>query len=455
MPSAATMDSTATVTSLPGFAADGVGQASGAGGSGSTFARRGRVAGVLRAIDRLDVSGLGEGEHASVLKDLERAKRRLESAALKVMAAAEKARVGERSGHTGTGSWAASQTKCGGAEGSSQSRLATDLDKGLPHTGKNLDEGEISAEHAKVIAATMRRLPEELTQDQRDAIERHLIARAREVDPGQLRRLARRAREAAEKSRRKVDEDEDEQLRSEEAKALAKTRLTMRDNRDGTMSGHFTVPTLGGSMLRKVIQQIASPRRDRQRQARGLGCEGSEDGTTTYKDTDWAHRYGLAWLEVLEHLPTDRLNGKVAATVVATISLEALQGEAGAVQLDTGHVVSAGQARRLACNAGIVPAVLGGGSLPLDLGRAQRCFTEGQRVALATVYTECAAVGCDRPYAWCELHHEAPWAQGGQTDLDSAVPLCGYHHRRMHDPRFVTRVSTDGAGVKTVRLRER
>ena len=101
------------------------------------------------------------------------------------------------------------------------------------------------------------------------------------------------------------------------------------------------------------------------------------------------------------------------------------------------------------------PAVLGGGSLPLDLGRADRFFTEAQRVALATVYTECAAVGCDRPYAWCELHHEDPWAQGGQTDLDSAVPLCGYHHRRMHDPRFVTSVSTDDAGAKTVRLRER
>src|SRR5699024_8821862 len=130
--------------------------------------------------------------------------------------------------------------------------------------------------------------------------------------------------EAAERSRRKVDEDEDEQLRTEEQKALARTRLTMRDNGDGTMSGQFTVPTLAGSMLRKTIQQIASPRRDQARRARGLGSEGCEDGASTYQDTDWAHRYGLAFLEVLEHLPTDRLNGKVAATVVATMSLEAL-----------------------------------------------------------------------------------------------------------------------------------
>ena len=445
MTSAAAVDPGATVTSLPRVGAAGA----------DVSARPGRVAGVHWAIDRLDVSDLVEGEHASVLKDLERAKRRLESAALKVLAAAEKARVGERSGHAGTGSWVSSQTKCGGAEGAAQSKLATDIDAGLLETGKGLDEGEISAEHARVIAATMRRLPGELTAQERDKIERHLLARAREVDPGQLRRLARRALAAAERSRRQVDEDEDEQLRTEEQRALAMTRLTMRDNGDGTLTGHFTVPTLAGSMLRKTIQQIASPRRDQARQARGQGCEGSEDGTTTYIDTDWPHRYGLALLEILEHLPTDKLNGKVAATVVATMSVETLRGGVGAVQLDTGHVVSAGQARRLACNAGLVPAVLGGGSLPLDVGRADRFFTEAQRVALATVYTECAADGCDRPYSWCELHHEDPWSQGGRTDLDRAVPLCGYHHRRMHDPRFVTRTTTDAAGVKTVRLRER
>lgn len=415
----------------------------------------GRVAAVHRAIDRLDVSELGEGEHGSVLKELERAKRRLEAASFKVLAAAEKARVGERAGHTGTGSWASSQTKCGGAEGAAQTKLASDIEERLPETGKNLDSGEISAEHARIIAATMRRLPVELSQAQQGAIEKHLVARAREVDPAMLRRLARRALEAAERSTKKVDEEEDRQLRNEEQRALARTRLTMRDNGDGTTTGQFTVPTLAGSILRKVIQQIASPRRDRNREAQGLPYEGSEDGARTYEQSDWAHRYGLALLELLEHLPTDRLHGKVAATVVATISLDSLKSGVGAVPLDTGHVVSAGQARRLACNAGIVPAVLGGSSLPLDLGRADRFFTEAQRVALATVHTECAAAGCDRPYAWSELHHEDPWSHGGLTDLDKAVPLCGYHHRRIHDPRFVSQVSTDNVGKKTVRLRER
>ena len=73
----------------------------------------------------------------------------------------------------------------------------------------------------------------------------------------------------------------------------------------------------------------------------------------------------------------------------------------------------------------MLPAILDGSSLPLDLGRTKRFFTEAQRVALATTYDRCAAEHCDRPYAWTDLHHENPWARGGRTDLHLAVPLCG------------------------------
>ena len=122
---------------------------------------------------------------------------------------------------------------------------------------------------------------------------------------------------------------------------------------------------------------------------------------------------------------------QVAATVVVTIDHDRLREGVGAAHLDTGHDLSASETRRVACNAGILPAVLSGASLPLDLGRSNRFFSEAQRVALATTYDECAAEGCDRPYAWSELHHEDPWAKGGATDLDLAVPLVQQvQHRR-------------------------
>ena len=158
---------------------------------------------------------------------------------------------------------------------------------------------------------------------------------------------------------------------------------------------------------------------------------------------DWSHEYGTAFVELLEHLPTDRLSGKVAATVVVTIDHDRLRDQLGAAHLDTGHDLSAAEARRLACSAGVLPAILDGSSLPLDLGRTKRFFTEAQRVALATTYDRCAAEHCDRPYAWTDLHHEDPWADGGQTDLHLAVPLCGPDHQRAHDPRYEHVITTD------------
>jgi hypothetical protein len=149
---------------------------------------------------------------------------------------------------------------------------------------------------------------------------------------------------------------------------------------------------------------------------------------------DWAQRRGRALTDLIEHLDTDKLTGKVASTVIVTMTLEQalaaaktalLQAEvnaatgtliemapsSGAASTDTGTPISASAARRIACNAGILPAILGGPSQILDLGRQERFFTDHQRTALATTYETCAADDCDRPYAWSELHHENPWSR--------------------------------------------
>ena len=309
--------------------------------------------------------------------------------------------------------------------------------------------------------------------------------------------------QAANRSQAEVDAHEDRVLRSEEERTLAKAVFSWHDNGDGTTSGHFTLPSLPAAILIKTLQQLASPRRATQAAARkakaAQAAEASEAqadtgtaaphagatasggrGVTTAAGTafgvddttgedltgwerdreatwqqlksdgiDWKHRYGQALAELLEHLPTDKLTGKVAATVVVTIDHDQLKNSLGAAHLDTGHDLSAGQARRIACNAGLIPAVLAGDSLPLDLGRQERFFTEHQRLALATTYDTCTAQACDRPYAWTELHHQDPWAQDGQTNLHLAVPLCGHHHRRIHDPRYHHHIHTDRTGKKT------
>ena len=105
---------------------------------------------------------------------------------------------------------------------------------------------------------------------------------------------------------------------------------------------------------------------------------------------------------------------------------------------------TAAQARRLACNAHLIPAVLGGESEILDLGRAQRLFTAPQRRALLLRDRTCRAEGCDIPGTWAEAHHWVPWVSGGLTDLDDGVLLCSHHHHRAHDPDYLVERLANG-----------
>jgi hypothetical protein len=72
-------------------------------------------------------------------------------------------------------------------------------------------------------------------------------------------------------------------------------------------------------------------------------------------------------------------------------------------------------------------------------------FTRAQAIALSARHEHCAAEGCERPFAWCELHHLRPWSAGGPTDLANAVPLCGFHHRRIHDQHYTAARAPDGS----------
>ena len=408
------------------------------------------VAHVHAVLDQVDGRQVGVVSGRDVA-EVDRAIARLESLKLTMVAAADQQDAGSRSGMSGTSAWLAAHTRSWGPRAAADVTLATALADSLPVTKEALAVGALSTAHAAVIAGATSRLPESLTSEERAKVESSLVAQAKRVDPARLRRAARRALVAAERTAAEAEAHEDAQLRDEESRAEERVRLTMHDNQDGTVSGHFTVPALAGAILRKVIQQMTSPRR--RTHATECGTEPVEGHAPG--QVEWAQRAGAAFVELLEHLPTDRLSGKVAATVVVTIDHDRLRNSVGAAHLDTGIDLSAGEARRLACSAGILPAVLDGPSLPLDLGRTDRFFSESQRVALATVYDECAAEGCDRPYSWSELHHEDPWGNGGASDLDLAVPLCGFHHRRVHDARFRHEVRRGPTARKSVVLHRR
>lgn len=110
----------------------------------------------------------------------------------------------------------------------------------------------------------------------------------------------------------------------------------------------------------------------------------------------------------------------------------------------SGHRISAGEARRLACRAAIIPVVLGTDSEVLDQGRATRLFTRAQQRALVLRDRTCRTEGCHVPGTWSEAHHWIPWAEGGVSDLANAVLLCSHHHHLVHHPAWRTQRLTNG-----------
>ncbi|GAA2023921.1 HNH endonuclease signature motif containing protein [Pseudokineococcus marinus] len=141
--------------------------------------------------------------------------------------------------------------------------------------------------------------------------------------------------------------------------------------------------------------------------------------------------------------------GGARARVVVTMDLTALTGQvAGAGLLPDDAPLSAGAVRRLACDAEVVPAVLGSRSEPLDVGRAAYTVTPAQRRAPAIRDRGCIAPDCDAPVSRTHAHHVVHWADGGPTDLSNLALVCGHDHRRVHTGALVAHV-VDGRPVIT------
>jgi hypothetical protein len=114
-------------------------------------------------------------------------------------------------------------------------------------------------------------------------------------------------------------------------------------------------------------------------------------------------------------------------------------------------------ARRMLCDAAILPVVLGGDGQVLDAGSTRRLATRAQRRSLRAMYRTCGWPGCAVRFDHCEIHHTRTWRAHERTDLADLVPICGEHHHQIHDlgwhlalddERAVTLYAPDGTIVE-------
>ncbi|HET8604211.1 MAG TPA: DUF222 domain-containing protein [Marmoricola sp.] len=372
-------------------------------------------------------------EKAAALTAIASLRDRLAGLHLRVMAAAED--VAGRDGARDVAAWLAHATRGDRRAWGGEQRLALALDRRWGRVAAALAQGRVSLAQARVITRALEDLPE--TQVPARVLARaeaHLIALAGEHTLAELQVLGRKILEVV--APETFEGQEAKQLEREERRARERTSLTMKRLGDGTTRVSIKLPDAAAARLRGYLDAFTSPRHHSTDQPNGLG---EADGIPAHR------KAGQAFCAFLEAADPARLplHGGDATTLLVTIPLAALTSALAAAGVaDTEHI-SAGEARRLACTATILPAVLGGQGEVLDLGRGRRLFTRAQRKALQVRDRACRAEGCTVPAAWCEAHHTTAWSRGGTTDLADGLLLCSYHHHRAHDPRYThTRLPT-------------
>ena len=127
-------------------------------------------------------------------------------------------------------------------------------------------------------------------------------------------------------------------------------------------------------------------------------------------------------------------DGAVTRVLVARHPTNHHRGQAGDGHDHADHGDDGGLAALLQAAARLLPPALGGGpTQPLEVGRTSRVVSAAQRAALVVRDGGCAVAGCQRPPAWCEAHHLRHWLHGGPTDLDNLALVCRAHHRAVHE----------------------
>jgi len=99
--------------------------------------------------------------------------------------------------------------------------------------------------------------------------------------------------------------------------------------------------------------------------------------------------------------------------------------------------------RRYACSADIIPVVLNGDGIPVDVGAASRLATPAQRRATMAMYATCSFPNCPVPIDRCELHHVNAWSHHHRTDLEDLTPLCCRHHHTIHEGGWALTMTPD------------
>ncbi len=314
----------------------------------------------------------------------------------------------------------------------------------LPRLAEAMAAGDISRVKAQIIAAALDKLPVDPTL--REEALSVLLDEAKRLSADDLERAGRHVLEVVDPDG--VDAELERALDRTERAAHLDRNLMLRFDRLGGGNGKLNGSKEDLLLLKTVLMALAAPQPAEPGACGGDGvCTDLSCKRNSHDGRD-SREHGARMFDALIQLA--RMGQATGALpdchggvpqVAVTMDLEQLRDGLGEATTTLGEDLTATQVRRMACDADVIPGVLGADGAILDVGRTQRLVTAALWVVLVIRDKHCAFPGCRRPPVMCHAHHIKHWVDGGETSLDNLVLLCGTHHRTIHNTPWDVRPS--------------
>lgn len=310
---------------------------------------------------------------------------------------------------------ASRRVRAAAAVGERVSALGEVLGPIRPHLAAAQHTGDVSPEQTSVVERALEAIEHPgLDRIEVDRAEQTLARHALTFGPQELRRIATHLIDVIRPDGTVPDE------------RLVQDRRDFRLSRlsDGSfrVEGRLT-PALG-TQLCTILSPLAKPR---------LNSATTPDGTSVEVPDD--RTYGQRLHDALDDacgrllraggLPS---SGGTPATVIVTISADALLSRLGHGVTTDGTTLSVADTLRLAGEAEVLPAVLSSSGVLLELGHSRRVANQNQTYALIARNGGCSFRGWSHPPEWCDRHHIRDWLSDGLTNVDNLTLLCRHHH---------------------------
>ncbi|SDS74318.1 protein of unknown function [Pseudarthrobacter equi] len=308
-----------------------------------------------------------------------------------------------------------------------------------PHT---ITAPAVSSQAATIITATLDRLQHHTTPEILHGIEHHLTHAATTADPDFLTRLAQRLTETIDAD---GTEPTEEALRHTQGAFIRKPRHGLHHVEIFATTDQYE--HLLTAMNIATNPRTTTPNTTTNRAATDADDGGNGDNTVLQEGARSGNQASPAPDLERRTRPQQQLDGIITAvkTALTTNHLPTTGGNRPQIIATINHhdlfptptpttphtpaagtfaftgPVAATTLRKIACDADIIPALLGTTSEILDLGRKTRLFTPTQRVALTARDQGCTFPNCTIPAPWCEAHHITYWSHGGHTNTTNGT----------------------------------